>query len=194
MKSTAEVSLPILDAIDELYKSTDRTLFINSALRLAKTCFPSAVVAFHTFDSRDEQNQQHHCVDSRVDETVRTAWRKYASQSPVVRYYLAGGRDPAVATQDIVSDRTLRNTPLYAECWKPSGVTHQLGMRLWSESRVAGLSIKRDRRFTDRECNLIRAMQPHFSRAWERVAALEFLLRGDLPHRARDAAGTLLTN
>ena len=159
-------SAKILEAVDWLNLSRSPKIFAARATPLARTCIPSAVVAYHRVSVRGVQHHQHHCDDDRATPVVRQAWRRHALNSPVVRYYLAGGTNPVIATRDLISFQKLKNSELYEECWKPFNVTHQVGLRLWNATEVSGLSIKRDGFFRDAECQLLQALYPHFDRAW----------------------------
>lgn len=178
-----KISASVLDAVDWLYASRSKDDFVDRAIGLAKRCYPSAVIAYHDVKENLGGREVHRCHDARADDQVQRAWRKHAMSSPVVQYYLRGGTDPVIGTQDLVSDLQLRGSSLYHECWKPFDVTHQVGLRVWGKSHVGGLSIKRDGLFRDDEQGLLRALHPHFLRAWRHSSEAEEF-KADV-HRSR---------
>jgi DNA-binding CsgD family transcriptional regulator len=166
-------AMRILGAADRLYHASDRQDFANAAIAIAEETFPGATIAFHDVSARPKTKSQHLCRDTRANPAVREAWERHALNSPVVRYYFSGGTDPVVETQDLISDVVLRQSALYAECWKPFGATHQVGLRLWSHNQLLGVSIKRDARFHPGEMRTIRAIYPFFARAYRELIGKE---------------------
>jgi len=163
-------AIRMLEGVDRLYNVRTVSDFAPAAVRLVQQIFPTAFVAYHDVPLSNPIASQHWCKDFETKPALIKAWNRLALQSPVVQYYLRGGTNPVVATQDLISDLQLRNSELYNECWRPFGVTHQIGIRIWNATRIQGLSIKRDGRFSDLDHNLVQAIHPHFLRCFESVA------------------------
>jgi DNA-binding CsgD family transcriptional regulator len=156
--------IPIFDGLELLYSSVSQQTFAENSVAFARILFPEAMVAWHELVIAPEFNTRHFCQDGRVTLKIRNAWQRHARDSPVIRYYLAGGNDPAINTFELISDSALRNTGLYADCWKPFGVKYQVGLRLSSPNSIRGLSIKRDRKFRAGDSAVLRSLYPHFRR------------------------------
>ena len=184
-----KISAAVLDELDWLYASRSKADFVDRAIGLAKTCYPSAVIAYHDVKEDLGGRGLHRCHDARAGDQIQRAWRKHAMSSPVVQYYLRGGTDPVIATQELVSDLRLRSSSLYHECWKPFDVTHQVGLRVWGKGHVGGLSIKRDGLFRDDEQRILRALHPHFLRAWKASSEAEEF-KADVDRRRNAPAGS----
>lgn len=155
-----------LSAVEHLYSAHSVGQFRQISVEALQPLFPDSLLVYHEIHNPG-QHTDHFCADQRTSLEIRAAWRRHSAESPVVQYYQNGGKDPVIATQDLISSNHLRKSRLYDECWKPFGVTHQIGMRLWSQRSVAGLSIKRSGKYSDKEIAFLRALYPHFYRAWK---------------------------
>ena len=165
------------NALDRLYLSQNKADFAKAAIEVIEGCLPSVVIAFHEVTFMRTSDQVHECRDARATDEVRLAWDRQSMNSPVVQYYRAGGTEPVISTQELISDVKLRNSELYAECWKPFGATHQTGIRIWDGASVTGVSIKRDGRFFECENALLKTLYPHFSRAYRNLESEIYSLR-----------------
>jgi len=169
----------VVESLNCLYQASDRQSFVERVVAAADSFFPGCVIAWHDIDGRSGAADRHHANIAPPD--MGKIWSRVALDSPVVRYYLNGGRDSLTFTRDIISMRDFRKTRAYQESWKPVGAVDQMGVNFTAPGRVFGLSIKRDRRFCEEDRRLMRARD---SMLWTRLRS-RVLRRGCI-----DAKGT----
>jgi DNA-binding CsgD family transcriptional regulator len=79
--------------------------------------------------------------------------------------HVAENPHAVIAISDCISQRELRRTALYHDILKPMDVAHQIVIGLQIPQHVAGVSVSRDKDFTDDERGLLRAIAPHLALA-----------------------------
>ena len=58
-----KISASVLDGLDWLYASRSKADFVDRAIGLAKTCYPSAVIAYHDVKEDLGVRGLHRCHD-----------------------------------------------------------------------------------------------------------------------------------
>jgi DNA-binding CsgD family transcriptional regulator len=177
----------VVESLNCLYRASDRQSFIERVVAAADSFFPGCVIAWHDIDGRSGATDRHHANIAPLD--MGKIWSRVALDSPVVRYYLNGGRDSLTFTRDIISMRDFRKTRAYQESWKPVGAVDQMCVNFTAPGRVFGLSIKRDRRFYEEDRRLIRAFAPHVIRCCERAYDREYSVEDVLTRRELEILG-----
>jgi DNA-binding CsgD family transcriptional regulator len=89
---------------------------------------------------------------------------------------------------DFQTQRAFRRTALFQETYRPLGACHQLVLPLVVPDHVAGITINRDRDFSDGEMCLAKLLAPHIALAHvhaQHFTALRQLQRDPVPGEDR---------
>jgi DNA-binding CsgD family transcriptional regulator len=112
-------------------------------------------------------------------------------EHPVCRHWRKQGRFSALRMSDVVTQRELRASRFYQECFRPWGVEYELKVRLASPSWHAKTFLfhrKPGRDFTKRDRLVLELLTPHLSRLWHAARTRRVLsLALDVLESASDA-------
>jgi DNA-binding CsgD family transcriptional regulator len=110
----------------------------------------------------------------------------YADERPTSSHRLTS-RDGTVRLSDRIGCRELHRLPFYQEAMRPIGVEDELMLLLpVSAPVVAGISLIRGERFTERDRLVLDLLAPHLARRRERAAASKGLVRADVDLTRRE--------
>jgi DNA-binding CsgD family transcriptional regulator len=104
-------------------------------------------------------------VKNRIVELIPT--------HPVIPFARNGAK--AIRLSDCISQRQLEQTPLYADVFFPLGISHQTVATLDIPGHIAGVTVNRDRDFTDEEALLLTLLAPHLTLAHRNLQRIEAL-------------------
>jgi len=110
-----------------------------------------------------------------IDESDEAFW-SYADELPIC-HGLPPGAPGVVRTEDILSQRELRKTRIFAEVLRPSGSTHEMKLAFASPPWMSRAIIfgRSDRAFSDRERNILLLIAPHLSRTYRHLRVVKRL-------------------
>jgi DNA-binding CsgD family transcriptional regulator len=83
------------------------------------------------------------------------------------------GAKGAIKLSDCISQRQLEQTALYSDVFFPLGITHQTVSTLDIPGHIAGITVNRDKDFSDEEALLINLLAPHLALAHRNLQRLE---------------------
>lgn len=101
--------------------------------------------------------------------------RNMDREHPGIAYVRAGGEAPVVQLREFFSLPQLRGTALWSENFGLLDWQDQLAVVLPTRAGVAGLAINRDRRFSQRERDLLVQLSPYIRHAYENAHRLDGL-------------------
>jgi DNA-binding CsgD family transcriptional regulator len=103
-------------------------------------------------------------VKNRIVELIPT--------HPVMPFARSGAKG-AIRLSDCISQRQLEQTALYADVFFPLGISHQTVATLDIPGHIAGVTVNRDRDFTDEEALLLTLLAPHLILAHRNLQRIE---------------------
>jgi DNA-binding CsgD family transcriptional regulator/PAS domain-containing protein len=109
-------------------------------------------------------------------------------EHPMPAHFARRPQSGSQKISDFLTRRQYQRTALYAECYRPFGVEHQIAVPLTIDHLIfRGLVLNRDRSdFTERERRLLDLLRPHLTLAFHNAAAFS-----GIRARLRDARGAL---
>jgi DNA-binding CsgD family transcriptional regulator len=115
-----------------------------------------------------------------VPAAIHVAFARYASQNPLVRYYLQTHDGRATRFSDLLARRELHRLDLYREVYRPLGVEYQIAFTLPASSRqLLGIALSRATRdFSATERDLLNLLRPYLIQAYRNALAHTLLARG----------------
>jgi DNA-binding CsgD family transcriptional regulator len=85
------------------------------------------------------------------------------------------GAKGAIKLSDCISQRQLEQTALYVDVFFPLGITHQTVATIDIPGHIAGVTVNRDKDFTDEEALLLSLVAPHLALAHRNLQRIEAL-------------------
>ena len=85
------------------------------------------------------------------------------------------GAKGAIKLSDCISQRQLEQTALYTDVFFPLGITHQTVSTLDIPGHIAGITVNRDKDFTDEEALLLSLLAPQLALAHRNLQRIEAL-------------------
>jgi DNA-binding CsgD family transcriptional regulator len=114
------------------------------------------------------------------------AMAQYSDQRPTATRRLTPA-DETVKLSDRISRRQLARLDFYQEAMRPIGVDDELMLLLpLAEPAVAGFSLIRGKRFTERDRVILDLLAPHLARRRARATAAQALVRADVDLTERE--------
>jgi DNA-binding CsgD family transcriptional regulator len=95
---------------------------------------------------------------------------------PVMPAYKAGRRG-AIRVTDCITQRQFRQTPHHVETMRPIDIHFQMVVTLDILGKIAGMTVNRDRNFTDKEATLLHLIAPQIELAHRNAQAFTALKR-----------------
>lgn len=95
-------------------------------------------------------------------------WAAHRDEHPIC----SGRHDPVIAISDVLDTRTFHETWLYQECFRPSGLEHEIGVNLSHRSgQISDLVLSRGpgRDFDHRDHLVLQFLRPHLDAAFRRL-------------------------
>jgi DNA-binding CsgD family transcriptional regulator len=93
---------------------------------------------------------------------------------PVIPIAQSGAKG-AIRLSDCISQRQFQQTALYTDVFFPLGITHQTVATVDIPGHIAGVTVNRDREFTDEEALLLSLLAPHLALAHRNLQRIEAL-------------------
>jgi DNA-binding CsgD family transcriptional regulator len=110
--------------------------------------------------------------NDRVSGQVKQRLVELLPTHPVMPVAQAGAKG-AIKLSDCVSQRQFEQTPLYADVFFPLGIRHQTVATLDIPGHIAGVTVNRDKDFTDEEALLFSLIAPHLALAHRNLQRIE---------------------
>jgi DNA-binding CsgD family transcriptional regulator len=110
----------------------------------------------------------------RVSGEVKQRVAELLPTHPVMPVAHAGAKG-AIRLSDCVSQRQFEQTALYADVFSPLEIRHQTVATLDIPGHIAGVTVNRDKDFTDEEALLFSLIAPHLALAHRNLQRIEAL-------------------
>jgi DNA-binding CsgD family transcriptional regulator len=119
-------------------------------------------------------------TEPAVPRDFHVAFARYASENPLVEYYLRTHDGRATRFSDVLTRRKLHRLDLYREVYRPLGVEYQIAFTLPSPSQqVLGIALSRGKRdFTATERDLLNMSRPYLIQVYRNALSHTLLAQG----------------
>lgn len=151
------------EAVERIHMESDLEKFPQRVFDVIGDLLPGVLVTVHEFNTRTGVARFAANQPTPPGLMERNA-ELIPIEHPVFPAVVDGARG-AFRLSDFRTLRQMRRTALFQETFQPLGVRHQIVVPLSVPGHVAGLSINRDRDFTDEEVCLAQLIAPHIALA-----------------------------
>jgi DNA-binding CsgD family transcriptional regulator len=187
MTLSAKDLAAVLQAVHAINHAPDRDL-IRTTLRAAARLVGCDTVSYNEQDATLQRTRRFHIEPRYVERRPMDAYRKLVWQHPTFEAYRSGRlhRGRCVSISDLVSVRSFRRLPLYAEFYRDREVEDQL-VAVAAERHggdVHSLVFSRSRRgFSARDRAVVDALAPHLHQAVRQQDRMARLAAAVTAHR-----------
>jgi len=115
----------------------------------------------------------HACTHADEIPSALSRYPAHAHELPSVKFVRAGGFAPAYRLLDFATERELGATTIYHELMRPAGLRDQIGLAVRLKHSGLGITINRDRAFSDEELLLASLLRPHLAAVLSGVRHME---------------------
>jgi hypothetical protein len=156
----------VSNALRELYANTDATTLPHCIVRLLHCLIPADSAVYNSFDFRTSEMQVVHDHGPDGDRYL-PALNEHIQQHPLLAHVQAHWQDGAARLSDAISQRQLRELPIYQEFMRPLGIEKQLGLLVEDRNYgFAAVGLQREGRdFSLRDKAILTFLQPHIIQA-----------------------------
>lgn len=155
----------VLEMLERIYSPGELSSFPDKIFRALEQLIPGALFSMETQDMRSGVASS---AASRTPPQNADEWRERIMEllpTHPAFPHVAENPHTVIAISDCISQRQLKRTALYNDILKPMDVAHQIVIGLQIPHHVAGVTISRDKDFTDDERQLLRSVAPHLALA-----------------------------
>lgn len=167
----------ILEALEQIHCPGELSEFSGRIFDTIERLIPGVIMSLETFDMQTGISSS---ATSRAPQQNTAEWRKRILEllpTHPAFPHVAANPQTVIAINDCISQREFEEMALYNDIMKPMDVAYQLVVGLQIPHHVAGMTISRDRDFTEDERNLVQAIAPHLALAHTNAATLTTLRR-----------------
>jgi len=155
----------VLEMLERIYSPGELSSFPDKIFSALELLIPGALFSMETQDMRSGVASS---ASNRTPPQNAAEWRERIMEllpTHPAFPHVAGNPHTVIAISDCISQRQLKRTALYNDILKPMDVAHQIVIGLQIPHHVAGVTISRDKDFTDDERRLLRSIAPHLALA-----------------------------
>jgi len=184
----------VLGSLRQLQRCPNVEEFVERSLDVLWAMFPCDSLGFNELDEREQQVWLDRSrAESGWEEMPDELFWEHADEFPICSG-LATGTPGVVRSQDVISNRELRNGRLYGELLHPFGIEYEMKIAFRSPPWMsrAFMFTREDRQFTDRELELAWLVAPHLEGMYRRLRAAAVLTPRE--HEVIGLVGQGLTN
>lgn len=168
----------VSEGLRELYANTDAQTLPHCIVRLLHRLVPANSAVYNSFDFRTGEMQVVHDHGPEGDKYL-TALNEHIQDHPLLIYMRTHWRKGAASMSQAISQRELRDLPIYCEFLRPLGIKRQLGLLVEDrEYGVAAVGLQRDGSdFSQRDKEIITLLQPHLIQACKNASDISRVMQ-----------------
>ncbi|RYD82478.1 MAG: hypothetical protein EOP84_09330 [Verrucomicrobiaceae bacterium] len=174
----------LLEALEQIHTPGELQGFPQRMFTVLERLLPDTVLSLEAYDLQLGKGTS---AANRLPEKGAEEWAARILEllpSHPVLPYLTKEPNAVVAITDCITQRQFKQTALYADVLKPVGVAFQLVIGLQIPNHAAGMTISRDKDFTEEERILVRILAPHLALAHvhaQNLSTLRNLQHSEVP-------------
>jgi len=161
-------------SLERIYGAEGLREFPSAVFSALGELFKDCVFSLDTFNPKTGEVISATSDDDRVSAELKQRLVELLPTHPVVPAARAGAKG-AVKLSDCVAQREFEQSALYADVFFPLGISHQTVATLDIPGHIAGVTVNRDRDFSDEEALLLSLLAPHLALAHRNLQRIEAL-------------------
>jgi DNA-binding CsgD family transcriptional regulator len=172
------------EALEKIYTPAGLVDYPGRVFEVLEALIPNVVISLDEFDLITKAARE--SINRRPPNPA--AWIARLKELVPLEHpgfpLIMSGYRGMIQVNDHLSERQLKRTGLYNDVFKPMGVRHQVVLPLRVPNHVAGITISRDKEFSEVELTLAGLLSPHIALAHvtsQNVTALRILRECPVP-------------
>lgn len=174
----------LLEALEQIHAPGELRDFPQRMFAVFERLFPGTLLSMEALNLQTgNATSAASCTPAKGVEEWRARILELLPSHPAFPH-VAKNPNTVVAINDCITQRQMKQTALYTDVLQPMGVAYQLVLGLKIPHHVAGMTISRDRDFTDKERQWVQVLAPHLALAHihsQNLTTLGELQKGDSP-------------
>jgi GAF domain-containing protein len=150
----------LMRALEQIHSTTDATPLPERLFSALLALVPGAFFTLDELDLRTGQVTELTSVEGRIPDDIRKKILELIPTHPIMPVYKAGARG-AIRITDCITQRQFRQTPHYIETLRPIDIRYQMIVTLDVPGKIAGMTVNRDKNFTEKEALILHLLAPH---------------------------------
>jgi DNA-binding CsgD family transcriptional regulator len=166
----------LMRALEQIHSTMDLEVLPERLFSAITALVPGAVSTIDELDLESGVVTEMTSVERLFPEGIKKRVLELMPTHPAMPAYKAGARG-AIRVTDCITQRQFRETPQYRETLLPVGLRYQTVMTIDIPGKIAGMTVIRDRDFTDKEAILLHLLAPQIALAHRNAQAFSTLKR-----------------
>jgi DNA-binding CsgD family transcriptional regulator len=158
----------LMQAVTQIHSTRDILALPESFFSAVRGLVPGAVFTIDELDLTTGVVSELTSVERLLPEDIKKRTMELMPTHPAMPAYKAGRRG-AIRVTDCISQRQFRQTPHYLETLQPIDIHYQMVVTLDIPGKIAGMTVNRDKNFTDKETTLLHLIAPQIALAHRNV-------------------------
>jgi DNA-binding CsgD family transcriptional regulator len=166
----------LMRALEQIHSTLDLDVLPERLFSAITALVPGAVSTIDELNVKSGVVTELTSVERLFPEDVKKRVLELMPAHPAMPAYKAGARG-AIRVTDCITQRQFQETPHYRETLLPVGLRYQTVVTLDIPGKIAGMTVIRDKDFTDREVVILRLIAPQIALAHRNSQAFTALKR-----------------
>jgi len=165
-------------ALEKIHSTMDLFAWPEKTFLAVRGLVPGAVFTIDELDVTTGAVTELTSAEFLYPEDLKKRALELMPTHPAMSAYKAGRRG-AIRVTDCVTQRQFRQTPHYVETLRPIDIHYQMVVTLDIPGKIAGMTVNRDKNFTDKEAMLLHLVAPQIALAHRNAQKFTALKRAD---------------
>jgi DNA-binding CsgD family transcriptional regulator len=154
----------LLRALEQIHSARELVALPESLFSAVRGLISDARVSIDQLDLKTGFVTSVSSEDRFFSEEMKRKIVELMPSHPVMPAVRAGARG-AIRVTDCITQRQFRQTPHYIETLRPIDIHYQMVVTLDIPGKIAGMTVNRDKNFTDKESMLLQLVAPQIALA-----------------------------
>jgi len=164
----------LMRALEQTHSTMDLAVLPETVFSALRELVTGAQFTFEQLDLRTGVVISMTSRDLVFPEEIKNRVLELMPTHPVVPAYKQGRRG-AIPVTDCITQRQFQDTPICRELLLPVGLRFQTVVTLDVPGKIAGMTVNRDRNFTEKEVRLLQLIAPQIALAHQNAQAFAAL-------------------
>jgi DNA-binding CsgD family transcriptional regulator len=166
----------LMQALQQIHSIMDLFALPESLFSAVRGLVPESRLSIDQLDLKTGVVMSVSSEDRFFSEEMKRKIVELMPSHPVMPAVKAGARG-AIRVTDCITQRQFHQTPHYVETLRPIDIHYQMVVTLDIPGKIAGMTVNRDKNFTDKEALLLHLVAPQIALAHRNAQAFTALKR-----------------
>jgi DNA-binding CsgD family transcriptional regulator len=154
----------LMQALQQIHLTLDLEALPESLFAAVRGLVPDSRLSIDQLDLKTGVVMSVSSEDRFFSEEMKRKIVELMPSHPVMPAVRAGAQG-AIRVTDCITQRQFRQTPHYIETLRPIDIHYQMVVTLDIPGKIAGMTVNRDKNFTDKEATLLHLVAPQIALA-----------------------------